>query len=152
VPFLFPQLRVRNSRSRLINSVSIEGSRSIALEVALKTKDGDAAVLSRTNAGYLYYSAAQQLAHHAIGGCAMCTGDLLGSGTISGPTRDSFGSLLELTWNGRDPITLSKKATRTFLDDGDTVIMTGHGQGDGYRIGFGECGGTILSAPRELAW
>jgi len=124
----------------------------IALEVALKTKEGDAAVLSRTNARYLYYSAAQQLAHHAIGGCAMCTGDLLGSGTISGPARDSFGSLLELTWNGRDPITLSEKATRTFLDDGDTVIMTGHCQGDGYRIGFGECAGTILPAPRELPW
>jgi fumarylacetoacetase len=124
----------------------------IALEVALKTKDGDAAVLSRTNARYLYYSAAQQLAHHAIGGCAMCTGDPLGSGTISGPARDSFGSLLELTWNGRDPITLSEKAARTFLDDGDTIVMTGHCQGDGYRIGFGECAGTILPAPRELAW
>ena len=75
----------------------------------------------------------------------MNVGDLLGSGTISGPTRDSRGSLLELSWGGREPLTLPG-ATRSFLEDGDTLTLRGHAQGDGYRIGFGDCTGTILPA------
>ncbi len=76
----------------------------------------------------------------------MRTGDLLGSGTISGPDKDSFGSLLELTWGGKEPLTLPGGATRTFIEDGDTLVLHGHAQGDGYRIGFGECAGTIQPA------
>ncbi len=95
----------------------------------------------------LYYSAAQQLAHHASSGCAMRTGDLLGSGTISGPERDSFGSLLEITWGGERPIDLPGGATRTFIEDGDTLTLKGHARGDGYRVGFGACTGAILPAP-----
>ena len=77
----------------------------------------------------------------------MRTGDLLGSGTISGTGEASFGSLLELTWGGRTPLALSGSGTRLFLEDGDTVTIHGNAQGDGYRIGFGTCTGTILPAP-----
>lgn len=100
----------------------------------------------------MYYSAAQQLAHHAVGGCAMCTGDLLGSGTISGTTKDSLGSLLEMSWNGKEPFALDGGVTRTFIADGDTLTLTGWCQGDGHRIGFGECAGTILPSPAEPDW
>jgi fumarylacetoacetase len=94
----------------------------------------------------MYWSSAQQLAHHAFCGCAMRVGDLLGSGTISGPQKHERGSLLELSWNGTEPLILADGAQRTFLDDGDTLILRGHAQGQGYRIGFGECSGTILPA------
>jgi len=103
--------------------------------------------ISETNYRYLYYSAAQQLAHHAIGGCKMNVGDLLGSGTISGPDRSQFGSLLELSWGGTNPVVLEGGETRSFLEDGDTMILKGYAQGEGYRIGFGECAGKILPAP-----
>lgn len=101
-------------------------------------------VISRTNYKGMYYSSAQQLAHHASSGCAMETGDLLGSGTISGPTPDSFGSLLELTWNGRDKLQV-EGGERAFLEDGDMIDITGWCEGD-YRIGFGHCSGQILPA------
>lgn len=102
--------------------------------------------VSRTNATRLYYSAAQQLAHHSIGGCPMRVGDLLGSGTISGPTPDSYGSLMEMSWNGDKPLKLASGETRTFIKDGDTLTLSGYARGDGFRIGFGECSGTILPA------
>ena len=117
----------------------------IALEVALAPDGGPETVICRTNYGGMYYSSAQQLAHHASSGCAMETGDLLGSGTISGTARDSFGSLLELTWNGRDPLMLDGGAERRFLKDGDRVRITGWCEG-AYRIGFGACEGSILPA------
>jgi fumarylacetoacetase len=117
----------------------------IALEVALSAAQADT-IISRTNFKYMYWSSAQQLAHHAFGGCAMRVGDLLGSGTISGPEKHERGSLLELSWNGTEPLTLRDGAQRTFLEDGDTLILRGYAQGEGYRIGFGECAGTILPA------
>ena len=76
----------------------------------------------------------------------MCTGDLLGSGTISGPTRDSCGSLLEITWGGKEPVVLDGGARRTFLEDNDTITFAAHCQGEGYRIGFCACAGRILPA------
>jgi fumarylacetoacetase len=98
----------------------------------------------------LYYSAAQQLAHHTLSGCRMETGDLLGSGTISGPeTRESCGSLLELTWNGAEPIAVDG-GTRASLRTGTCVSLTAQCDGP-YRIGFGTCEGTILPAPSRLA-
>lgn len=103
--------------------------------------------ISRANYRHMYYSAAQQLTHHASSGCKMNTGDLLGSGTISGPEKSQFGSLLEITWGGKEPLTLDTGETRTFIEDGDTLTLTGWAQGDGYRIGFGECAGKILPAP-----
>jgi fumarylacetoacetase len=125
----------------------------VSLEVSLRPAGGrDEAIVTRTNARHLYYSAAQQLAHHTSSGCAMCVGDLLGSGTISGASKDSLGSLLELTWNGQMPLRLSDGTTRSFLEDGDTIVMRGWCQGNGYRIGFGDCRGTILPAIDEPDW
>jgi fumarylacetoacetase len=100
----------------------------------------------------LYWSMAQQIAHHTIGGCDLNPGDLLASGTISGTEKDSQGSLLELTWRGTEPIRLNEEEQREWLEDGDELTMTGWCQGDGYRIGFGEVVGVIEPAlDRELA-
>jgi fumarylacetoacetase len=118
----------------------------IDLSVVIQPEGGEQEVLARTNYNTMYYSAAQQLAHHASSGCAMNAGDLLGSGTISGPEKHERGSLLELSWGGKEPITLKDGTTRSFIEDGDTMILTGHAQGDDYRIGFGACAGKILPA------
>jgi fumarylacetoacetase len=99
-----------------------------------------------SNQRFLYWNACQQLAHHTVNGCNLRPGDLLASGTISGPAPDSYGSLLELTWRGTRPISLPDGDKRTFLQDGDRVIMTGWCQGNGYRVGFGEVTGRILPA------
>ena len=120
----------------------------INLEVDMQPPTADVATtISRTNYSNLYYSAAQQLAHHASSGCKMNTGDLLGSGTISGPDKSGFGSLLEISWAGKEPIELDSGEVRTFIEDGDKLTLRGWAQGDGYKIGFGECVGTILPAP-----
>ena len=118
----------------------------IDLAVLIEPDGGAQEVISRTNYNQMYYSAAQQLAHHASSGCAMNSGDLLGSGTISGPEKNERGSLLELSWGGEDPITLQNGETRAFIEDGDTLTLTGHAQGDGYRIGFGACDGKVVPA------
>ncbi len=122
------------------------GGLDLQLEVALASSGGTRATISRTNARHLYWSMAQQLAHHTVSGCNTRVGDLMGSGTISGSTPDSFGSLLELAWNGTRPLALPGGAMRSFLEDGDEVIMTGWCQGDGYRVGFGEVRGEVLPA------
>lgn len=103
-------------------------------------------VICQTNFKYMYWSMAQQLTHHTISGCNVQVGDLMGSGTISGPTPDSYGSLLELTWNTTKPLTLSNGEQRSFLQDGDTLIMKGYCEKDGLRIGFGEVSGKVLPA------
>ena len=117
----------------------------IALEVALTPEGGEETVLSRTNYAEMYYSAAQQLAHHTTSGCPMNTGDLLGSGTISGPTKESRGSLLELSWGGKEPIAIAG-GTRSFIEDNDTLTLRGACRGAGYTIGFGECTGKVIPA------
>lgn len=119
----------------------------INLEVTLQSASMDVPqTISRSNMKYLYWSMEQMLAHHTVTGCNMRTGDLCGTGTISGPTEDSYGSMLELTWRGEKPIALPNNETRRFLQDGDTVVMKGYCQGDGYRVGFGEVMGRILPA------
>jgi fumarylacetoacetase len=119
----------------------------VALDVSLRTSEMNAAQsICRTNFKYMYWSSVQQLVHHASSGCAMNVGDLLGSGTISGPEKHQRGSLLEISWNGTEPIELPDGAKRTFLEDGDQLVMRGWCQGDGYRVGFGEVEGTILPA------
>lgn len=118
----------------------------IDLEVALTPQSADETVISRTNYREMYYSAAQQLAHHTTSGCAMRSGDLLGSGTISGPSKESRGSLLELSWGGKEPLVLNGGETRSFLHDHDTITLRGQAKGDGYTIGFGDCTGRILPA------
>jgi fumarylacetoacetase len=120
----------------------------IALVVGLTPEDGRETVIARTNYREMYYSAAQQLAHHTTSGCPMNTGDLLGSGTISGPTKNSRGSLLELSWGGKEPIAIDG-GTRTFIEDGDTLTLRGQCQGNGYTIGFGECVGQVQAALQD---
>jgi fumarylacetoacetase len=102
--------------------------------------------ISASNAKHLYWNICQQLAHHTASGCNLRPGDMLASGTISGPTPDSYGSLLELAWKGTKPLSFPNGETRVFLDDGDRVTMTGWCQGRGYRVGFGEVSGRILPA------
>ena len=115
----------------------------LELEVAIACADGSETVISRSNAKYLYWSFAQQIAHHTINGCIIQSGDLMASGTISGNEPGSYGSMLELTWNGSKPITLANGGTRAFLEDGDSLILRGWSTGKP-RIGFGECRATLL--------
>jgi fumarylacetoacetase len=119
----------------------------IQLEVSLQSERMDSPeLICRSNFKHLYWSMAQQLAHHTITGCNMRPGDLLASGTISGSTPGSYGSMLELAWRGERPILLADGSERKFLEDGDRVSMTGWCQGDGYRVGFGEVSTRILPA------
>ncbi|TDE37440.1 fumarylacetoacetase [Antarcticimicrobium sediminis] len=118
----------------------------IDLEVTLAPEGKPATTLARTNYKEMYYSAAQQLAHHTTSGCPMNAGDLLGSGTISGTEKSERGSLLELSWGGKEPITLDSGETRTFIEDNDTLTLKGAAKGDGYTIGFGDSVGTVLPA------
>jgi fumarylacetoacetase len=120
----------------------------IALEVSLQPQAAtQATTISRTNFKTMYWSMAQQLAHHTVSGCNVNVGDVMGSGTVSGSTPDSYGSLLELSWNGQRPLQLEDgQSTRSFLEDGDEVTMRGWCQGKGYRVGFGEVKGRISPA------
>jgi len=118
----------------------------VDLKVRLAPANMPASTIAETNYKEMYYSAAQQLAHHTTSGCPMRTGDLLGSGTISGPESHQRGSLLELSWGGKEPLTLDTGESRSFLEDGDTLTLTGKAAGSDYVIGFGECVGTILPA------
>ena len=116
----------------------------INLEVAIQPEKGEPTVVSRTNFKYMYWTMSQQLAHHTSNGCRVNSGDMMGSGTISGPTPDSFGSMLELTWGGKNPIVLKDGTERKFINDYDTVIMTGFCRNSNVRIGFGEVSSQLL--------
>jgi fumarylacetoacetase len=119
----------------------------LRLDVGLRAAQmNEPANICHTNFKYMYWSSVQQLVHHASSGCAMNVGDLLGSGTISGPDKRQRGSLLEISWNGTEPVELASGISRTFLEDGDSLVMRGWCQGDGYRVGFGEVEGTITPA------
>ncbi|MCE8007588.1 fumarylacetoacetase [Aestuariivita sp.] len=118
----------------------------IKLAVDLAPEGQPATTIARTNYREMYYSSAQQLAHHSTSGCPMNVGDLLGSGTISGATKPERGSLLELSWGGKEPLTLDTGEERAFLEDGDTLTLKGFAEGDGYIIGFGDCTGQLLPA------
>jgi len=119
----------------------------IHLEVALRPAGAaHATTICRTNFRHMYWSMAQQLAHHTVSGCNTAVGDLMASGTISGVEPSAFGSLLELTWNGQKPLRLEGGAERRSIEDGDTVTMTGWCQGEGYRVGFGEVSGRVEPA------
>ena len=164
------------------------GSYDVQLEVEVRASGGGSAVVSRTNFRHMYWDLRQQLAHHTLTGCNLVPGDLMGSGTISGPVRcalwsvalsmlttrlplplvscaphpsthkhhdhpiaclqdpSSFGSMLELAWRGTKPVALSDGSTRSFIEDGDEVIMRGWAERDGVRVGFGECAGVIVPA------
>ena len=113
----------------------------------MQTEDHAGDRLSRSNYADAYWTAAQLVTHHSVNGCNLQPGDLLGTGTLSGPHPDEAGSMLELTSGGRQPLVLSNGERRGFLEDGDTVILRGHCAREGFRtIGFGECRGTVLPA------
>lgn len=116
----------------------------INLEVAIEPENAEATVISNSNFKYMYWSMSQQLAHHTSNGCRVNSGDMMGSGTISGPTPNSYGSMLELTWNGKNPIVMKDKSERKFINDNDTVIMKGFCKNNEVRIGFGEVSSKLL--------
>jgi fumarylacetoacetase len=135
-------------QSAVLPYLSFNGKKNfdVILEVFLELEKPDGLVLSRSNMKYLYWNVNQQLAHHTINGCNVQVGDLYASGTISGPSPGSYGSLLELSWNGQRRLSMPDGTVRTFLEDGDTVILRGHAVKDEVRVGFGECRGKILPA------
>eukprot|EP01125_Pyxidicula_operculata_P021389 TRINITY_DN8214_c0_g1_i1.p1 TRINITY_DN8214_c0_g1~~TRINITY_DN8214_c0_g1_i1.p1 ORF type:complete len:421 (-),score=92.21 TRINITY_DN8214_c0_g1_i1:86-1348(-) len=123
------------------------GNFDVKLEVYMTTaKQTEPVRIGYSNFKYMYWSMFQMLVHHTITGCNMQPGDLIGSGTISGPSEGEYGSLMELSWNAQKPITLPSGEQRSFLEDGDTIIIRGWCEGDGYRIGFGDCSGQVLPA------
>lgn len=134
-PHVLPYLVTEASRNFDIN-----------LEVLIQPDGGEPTTVCRSNAKYLYWNVNQQLAHHTVNGCNIQVGDLYASGTISGPSPGSYGSLLELSWNGQRPLHLANGANRKFLEDGDTVMIRGFAEKNHVRIGFGMCEGKILPA------
>lgn len=119
----------------------------IKLDVSLKASDmKEDFIISRSNFKYMYWNVCQQLAHHTSNGCNTKPGDMMASGTISGPAKDSYGSMLELTWRGENPIKLPNGEDRKFIQDGDTLTIKGYCESNGYKIGFGEVSGKILPA------
>ncbi|NNC84282.1 MAG: fumarylacetoacetase [Flavobacteriales bacterium] len=118
----------------------------LPLEVSIRTASGTEKVVSRSNYRYMYWNMNQQLAHHTVNGCNIRCGDMMASGTISGPDPSSYGSMLELSWRGTKPIDMPDGSQRKFIQDGDTVVMRAHGQRDGYRIGFGSVETEVLPA------
>merc|ERR1719422_1075355 len=119
---------------------------NIDLEVAIKPPTSEATVVSKSNFRYMYWTMKQQLVHHTVTGCNMRPGDLLASGTISGPEPSSFGSMLEISWRGSKPVQMNGGGERKFLQDGDNVVMTGVCRGKGYNVGFGTVEGVVLPA------
>lgn len=118
----------------------------IHLQTLIQPENGEENLICTSNFKYMYWNMAQQLAHHTVNGCNLEVGDMYASGTISGKTEDSFGSMLELTWSGSKPLKLNDGSERKFIEDNDTVIMRGWCEKDGMRIGFGEVSGKILPA------
>lgn len=118
----------------------------IQLEVYIQPDEMTATKVCTSNFKYMYWNIVQQLAHHTVNGCNINVGDMMASGTISGPTEDSYGSMLELAWKGTKPIKLEEGGERKFIEDGDTVIMKGYAQNGDIRVGFGEVSSKVLPA------
>jgi fumarylacetoacetase len=131
---------------KVLPYLSFQGAANydIVLEVLIQAGSAEPVTVCRTNMKYLYWNVLQQLAHHTVNGCNIEVGDMYASGTISGPTVGSYGSMLELSANGKKPLSMPDGTVRYFLEDGDTVIIRGRAEKNGVRIGFGECRGTIL--------
>ncbi len=134
-PEVFPYLKTVGLKNFDIN-----------LEVSIKPEGGEALTVSRSNFKYMYWNICQQLAHHTVNGCNIEVGDMYASGTISGPTPDAYGSMLELAWKGTKPIQMPDGSSRSFINDGDTVKMKGYAEKDGVRVGFGEVSTKVLLA------
>ena len=133
---------------KVLPYLEFDGKKSydIQLQVGIVTNNKDETVVCNSNFKYMYWNMAQQLAHHTSNGCNIRCGDLLGSGTISGKSEDSFGSMLELTWRGTKPLKVKDGSERKFINDGDSVVMRGHSELNGVRIGFGELKSKLLPA------
>ena len=133
---------------KVLPYLEFEGKKAydIQLQVGILTNHKEETVVCNSNFKYMYWNMAQQLAHHTSNGCNIRCGDLLGSGTISGKSEDSFGSMLELTWRGTKPLKVKDGSERKFINDGDSVIMRGHSELNGIRIGFGELKSKLLPA------
>ncbi len=134
-PKVLPYLQYRGERNL-----------DIKLDVILKPENGDENKLCTSNYKYMYWTMEQQLAHHTVNGCNMNVGDMMASGTISGPDPSEYGSMMELTWRGSKPITLKDGTERKFVNDRDTIIIKGHCEKDGIRVGFGACEAKVLPA------
>jgi fumarylacetoacetase len=118
----------------------------IQLEVSIRPENADETIVSKSNYKHMYWNMEQQLAHHTVNGCNIRCGDMMASGTISGPIEGSYGSMLEIAWKGTKPVAMKDGSTRSFIQDGDTVVIRGHAEKDGVRIGFGECSSSVLPA------
>ena len=135
-------------KPEVLDYLKFEGDKNfdINLEVYLQPENGEENLICQSNYKYMYWNMAQQLAHRTINGCNVEVGDLYASGTISGNEQNSFGSMLELTWRGQNPLKLSDGTERKFIEDHDTIIMRGFSEKDGIRVGFGEVRGKVLPA------
>ena len=132
----------------VLDYLKFEGDKNfdINLEVYLQPENGEENLISKSNYNFMYWNMSQQLAHHTVNGCNVEVGDMYASGTISGSEKSSFGSMLELTWRGTEPLKLSNGSERKFIEDHDTIIMRGYAEKDGIRVGFGEVSGKVLPA------
>lgn len=137
-----------NQDPAVLPYLEFEGKKNfdVNLEVILRPKGGEENLIANSNFKHMYWNVNQQLAHHSANGCNIQVGDMYASGTISGPTPDSYGSMLELAWKGTKPIKLKDGSERKFIEDGDTVIMRGYAEKEGVRIGFGEVKTEVLPA------
>lgn len=133
---------------KVLSYLEFEGAKSydINLQVSIQPENQEENLVCKSNIKYMYWNLTQQLAHHTVNGCNVRCGDLMGSGTISGPTPDSYGSMMEISWRGTKPVTLKDGSERKFIQDNDTVILRGHSSKDGIRVGFGEVITKVLPA------
>ena len=133
---------------KVLSYLEFEGAKSydINLQVSIQPENQEENLVCQSNIKYMYWNLTQQLAHHTVNGCNVRCGDLMGSGTISGPTPDSYGSMMEISWRGTKPVTLKDGSERKFIQDNDTVILRGHSSKDGIRVGFGEVITKVLPA------
>tara|TARA_R110002050_G_scaffold109799_1_gene221428 strand:- start:168163 stop:169449 length:1287 start_codon:yes stop_codon:yes gene_type:complete len=139
-------------KPEVFDYLKYEGQKNydIELDVFIQPENGQETRVSKSNFKYMYWNMSQQLAHHTVNGCNVRAGDLMGSGTISGPTPDSYGSMLEISWKGTKPVTMKDGTERRFIQDNDTVIMRGHCTNGTTRIGFGEVKGKVLPADPSI--
>jgi fumarylacetoacetase len=132
----------------VLSYLKFEGNHNldINLEVLIKPENTEETIVCKSNYKYMYWNMVQQLAHHTVNGCNLNVGDVLASGTISGNTEDSYGSMLEITWRGTKPVSMKDGSERKFINDNDSVIIKGYGEREGVRIGFGNLVNKVLPA------
>jgi fumarylacetoacetase len=145
-PFRCESPKQENEPLPYLKSANDKNSYDINISMGIKPENGEEKIVTNSNFKYMYWTMAQQLAHHTVNGCNMRVGDMCGSGTISGSTPDSYGSMLEISWKGTKPVDMPDGSQRRFINDGDSVIMRGYCEKGGLRIGFGEVNTKVLPA------